>query len=782
MALALLALAAGTRAGTAPWARTETREPCAGFDLLRRPFFGDLHVHTRCSADAYIFGTRVTPHEAYDFMRGVASVTLADDNEDQTRSAHIQRPLDFGAVTDHSEFLGEVNLCSTPGFIAYDDMQCQILRQAEPNPADQFVPIALWQYLVGSLTPPRTSHIFCDLPGVDCDAAAVSVWQEMQTAAEAAYDRSATCGFTSFVAYEHTASPLGRHMHRNVIFRNEHVPAIALSHLETYAGGTPQGLWSAIETQCLNAGTGCDALLIPHNSNLSEGRQFSDPADAAEAARRQVLEPLVEIHQQKSASECRFDRLAGIGAGTADELCTFEQRIGSHEGPGPQQPIATYPLRNMVRNALKDGLLFEQTLGANPFRFGFIGSTDNHNGTGGVVDESGWQGGEGNNDSSPARQISEDDRNNPGGLAVVWAEENSRDAIFDALRRRETYATSGTRPVIRFFAGNLDGVACGSSDLVHAAYLSGTPMGGEIGPLRGDASPRFVVWAMKDPGTLAEPGTDLQRIQIVKGWVDAAGQTHEHVFDVAGDATLGAVDPATCTPTGAGFADLCTTWEDPTFVRGERAFYYVRLLENPTCRWSTLVCRSVGVDPLSPDCATQAAAAGPDFADCCLGPGNDPYMEPIIQERAWTSPIWYRPDGIARLKARIRFGQRPGHDVLALKAWLGDDTSLDPATNDLIIRVSDAATIFEVTVPAGRLGRGTSGPRVVRIPGVGRISLTGRAKPGPLIRLTSVPLDLSQVDRTDHMLTVTIESALYRLRHTRLWAAAGRGLATTTAP
>src|SRR5262249_53925648 len=159
-----------------------------------------------------------------------------------------------------------------------------------------------------------------------------------------------------------------------------------------------------------------------------------------------------------------------------------------------------------VRNVLKDGLLFEQTLGANPFRFGFIGSTDTHNGTGGNTDEADWTGGGGNGDSSPARQIGDEVRNNPGGLAVAWAEENSRDAVFAALGRREPYATSGTRPVVRFFAGNLDGVTCGSSDLVHAAYLGGTPMGGEMGPLRGDASPRFVVWAMKDPGTIVNPG------------------------------------------------------------------------------------------------------------------------------------------------------------------------------------------------------------------------------------------------------------------------------------
>jgi len=193
---------------------------------------------------------------------------------------------------------------------------------------------------------------------------------------------------------------------------------------------------------------------------------------------------------------------------------------------------------------------------------------------------------------------------NPGGLTAVWAEENSRDALFDALRRRETYATSGTRPVVRFFGGDLAGVTCDSPTLVRDAYATGTPMGGELGAVRGGRSPRFLVWAMKDQ-------TNLQRIQIVKGWVDADGQTHEQVFDVAGSAINGAtIDPATCAPGGPRAAELCTVWRDPDFDRRRRAFYYARVLENPTCRWSTFVCKAAGVEPLGTDCATQAAAAG----------------------------------------------------------------------------------------------------------------------------------------------------------------------------
>ena len=764
-------------AATPPWQRTESRVPCASFDPLRTPFFGDLHIHTHFSADAYIFGTRVGPPDAYAFARG-APITLADDNEAQTRSTRLDRPLDFAAVTDHSEFFGEVLLCDTPSSSVYNDPMCQMLRQSD-SPDQQMFPIILWQAPDGEPVPMH--HPFCNEPGVDCGAASVSVWQQMQAAAEGAYDRTAACAFTTFLGYEYTASPFGAHLHRNIIFRNDRVPPTVSSYIETGAAGIPQGFWTAIENTCLNAGFGCDAVIIPHNSNLSGGMQWGDPADANEALRRQTLEPLAEIHQIKGNSECRFDRLAGAGAGTADELCTFEQRENAQEGPqGNPVPIDQYPRRNMIRNTLKDGLALEDRLGANPFRLGFVGSTDNHDGAAGSVAESGWAGGMGNNDSSPARQIGSNVRNNPGGLAVAWAEENSRDALFSALRRRETYATSGTRPIVRFFAGNLTGVVCGSQTLVHDAYVSGAPMGGEIGAVRGGRSPIFVVWAAKDPGTIDAPGTDLQRVQIVKGWVDASGATHEQVFDVAGDPHNGAdVDPATCTPRGQGARDLCAVWRDPAFNREERAFYYARVLENPTCRWSTRVCKAAGVDPFAPDCATQAASAGSAFTDCCSGPGNDAFLDPMIQERAWTSPIWYQPDGIARVRGRVRYGTRPASDRLALAMRLGRRApELDPTRNDIVLRVSDDDDILAVTIPAGTLV--AAGARRVVLPAprgpVAKATLTlGRQVQ---LRLTTVRTDLSNADRNDHMVTVALGAGVYRTSHTRLWAASGSTLAT----
>src|SRR5262245_15725752 len=211
LAIVLLSIPAGsTRAGTPPWRQTESREPCASFDPLRNPYFGDLHIHTRFSADAYIFGTRVGPPDAYAFARG-AAIPLTDDDEQQTRSARIDRPLDFAAVTDHSEFFGEVLLCDTPGSLVYDTHQCELLRQVD-SPDQQFLPTVAWLFPAGIPNP--THHAFCTDPGVDCGAAAVSVWQQMQAAAEGAYDRTAACSFTSFLGYEYTASPLGAHLHR----------------------------------------------------------------------------------------------------------------------------------------------------------------------------------------------------------------------------------------------------------------------------------------------------------------------------------------------------------------------------------------------------------------------------------------------------------------------------------------------------------------------------------------------------------------------------------------
>jgi len=767
------------RSAPPPWQRSESRADCDDFDLLRRPHFGDLHVHTSYSADATIFGTRTTPRDAYVFATG-GEIALSDAMEQSTRRAHIDRPLDFAAVTDHSEWLGEVRLCSDPASTVYDIEECRLLRQTE-DPGDRFLITVRWLFPAGIPDPPP-SLPFCESEGVDCDLAAGSAWEDVQIAAEEAYDRSAACSFTTFVGYENTASLLGRHRHRNVIFRNANVPVLPASQLETDAGGFPQGLWDAIEDDCTGADSGCDAVIIPHNSNLSGGEQFMDPLDRADAQRRQDFEPLVEIFQHKGASECRFDRLVGVGVGSEDELCTFEQLRSAHELPGTPPPsIDEYPARNLVRNALKDGLLFEQELGANPFQMGFIGSTDTHNSTPGNTEEEQWEGAQGSDDATPERRVADNVRNNPGGLAVVWAEENSRDALFAALRRRETYATSGTRPILRFFAGELSDTQCDDRDFTATAYRGGTPMGGEIGDTGVDGGPRFAVLATKDPGSDETPGTDLRRLQIIKGWVDADGQTHERVFEVAGDPSPAQIDPATCTATQPGFTTLCALWQDPDFDPTQHAFYYARLLENPTCRWSTLECRRLGVDPFAADCAAQAQNAGAGLDTCCVHEEDDPFRERVVQERAWSSPIWYRPEAIATIDGGFRFAA--SGDSLDLDIVIGAlPRDADPSRDGFRLVLDDNTEIYTVDLDGQAFVPRADGPGyeirddVAARTGIHDLQIELDAQRRANVHLAVDGLDLRTTVRRDHFVRLRLSIGDYRAVQSRLWTATGDSL------
>ena len=391
---------------------------------------------------------------------------------------------------------------------------------------------------------------------------------------------------------------------------------------------------------------------------------FSDPANEEDALNRLYFEPLVELVQHKAASECRFDRLLGLGVATEDKLCDFEQTetdnlsmLGSVFGElrtDEAAPVAIgdFGRRNMVRNVLKDGLQLEKESGINPFKLGFIGSTDTHSATPGAAEEDNYVGHLGRRDSG-YRNVQDHFFDNPGGLAVVWAEENSRDSIFAGMRARETYATSGTRPLVRFFAGaKYAADMCSDQQMVEKAYAGGVPMGGEIFGYRD--SPVFLVSASKDVGSPGHPGTDLQRIQIIKGWLDNQGRTHERVFDVAGSASQRAgVDPENCATVGKGHSQLCRVWRDPDYQQGQRAFYYARVLENPSCRWSTLQCQAAGVNPFDQNCSAQAerkniasrdaGAIGDVWGKCCLNPDNEPFYSPTLQERAWTSPIWVNP-------------------------------------------------------------------------------------------------------------------------------------------
>jgi hypothetical protein len=634
----LLPFAQGIDCSSTPRAVEAGREPCLAYHANRAPFFGDTHSHTTYSFDAVLADTRSGPREAYAYAAGGPLPMPPYDAQGQSlRSTQLQRPLDFAIVTDHSEFFGEPLVCLDPTSAGYANLPCLLFRSSIGLPPGPTIPIG-FVFIAAPLIDavPVRNSLICGPTGADCRQRSESVWLDIQAAAEEAYDRTSACSFTSFVGYEWTANTAQRNLHRNVIFRSEVVPAEPTSYFEAQ---TPQQLWAGLQSTCIDALPGCDAVAIPHNPNLAGGVMFETADGTAEGnALRARWEPLVEIMQHKGESECR------TGVGTNDESCGFEKLPFTALGQA-RDPNAVHPPLNFVRNALLEGLVEEGESGVNPFRMGFVGGTDTHSASPGGVEEDNYAGHLGFAESRPDYRLATFNvipggvDGNPGGLAVLWAEENARDALFRAMKRREAYATSGTRPVVRFFAGyELPPDMCQAADYADAGYRGGVPMGGVLPRCTSCTpsppnSPRFSVLAMQDPGSPGSPGTPLQRVQIVKGWTDATGAPQEAVYDVAGDAGNGAsVDTGTCTPQGAGAASLCAVWQDPDFDPDERAFYYARVLENPTCRWSQWECVRAGIT-----CdGTTPSTVG--FEACC-----NPSVPKTVQERAWTSPIWYAP-------------------------------------------------------------------------------------------------------------------------------------------
>jgi hypothetical protein len=630
-ALLLACAVLAASAGEPPFARTETREPCARYEPLRQPLFGDTHVHTAFSFDAWGQGTLAGPREAYRFARGeqTGMQPYTPDGRPRT-SIQLRRPLDFAVVTDHSDLLGETQMCQDPKLPGYGSLVCRVVRRF---PKLGYVLVN--GHVYSSEHPVRYS--FCGKDGAACREAGRGPWREIQDAAEAYYDRSPACKLTTFVGYEWTGMPAGDNLHRNVIFRNAVAQTYPTTYIET---PTAEGLWQALETECLAAGNGCDVLAIPHNSNVSNGRMFTSvrsdgsPLDADGARQRARLEMLVEVTQHKGDSECR--------AGAADELCGYEKltmaRMMDMSGVGGDAPL---PPNLYVREALGLGLVLGQKLGVNPYQLGIIGSTDTHLATPGAVDEDQFRGHAAGTVSVRWGVPPYPDRSdfNPGGLAVFWAEENSRDAIFAAMRRREAYGTSGPRMIVRLFGGwDYSEDLCGDAEFAAKGYAGGVPMGGELPQppeARAQGAPRLAVWALRDPGGNGAPSTPLQRIQIVKGWA-AGGESHERVYDVAGDPKAGAgLDLHSCTP-APGADQLCRVWTDPDFDAKAPAFYYARVVENPSCRWNTYACNAHHVDCAHPESVPRELAA------CC-----DANVPKSIQERAWTSPIWYSPPAAA---------------------------------------------------------------------------------------------------------------------------------------
>ncbi len=614
----------------------------AGLEGQRYAYFGDLHVHTTYSMDAFQFGTLATPDDAYRYAQG--EVIKHPGGFDM----QLQRPLDFYAVTDHGIYLGVVRAGADTSteISGYPAMQSIHNLNAAENLTLESVPTRNFRAFIGQFTraiagsEPLKSEV---------DRIMRSTWADEIQAADRHYQPGK---FTTFAAYEFsTTKPDGGSMHRNVVFRDtESLPAMPFNRLMSL---DPEDLWNWMDD--LREDEGVESLAIPHNSNKSNGQMFAlttwagDPMTLEHNEKRMRNEPLVEITQVKGTSETH------PALSMNDEWAGFE--IDPYVAGGGGLRIAK-PAGGYVRDAMKQGLALEAAGQGNPFQYGFIGSSDTHTGAG-SFDESNFFSKIGLLDSTPELRgsvpISDEDLEvlqltdanesmfyvapdgrryllrNPSvygasGLAAVWAEQNTRESIYDAFRRKETFATSGPRMRVRFFAGyDLDDAMLNEADGMARAYAQGVPMGSDLMAKSGGA-PGFMVWAARD--SMSAP---LQRVQIIKGWI-AEGKPRERVFDVVCSDGL-AVDPEThrCPDNGAkvnvsdcaisadrGAGELKTLWQDPEFDEKQKAFYYARVLENPTCRWSTWDAIRAGVPPRE-------------------------NLGVLIQERAWSSPIWLTP-------------------------------------------------------------------------------------------------------------------------------------------
>lgn len=604
-------------------------EPQAAANPQRNAYFGELHLHTAYSMDANVFGTNIDPRGAYRFAKGEPMEVGRTGIQQR-----IAAPLDFAAVTDHAEGMGLMSQCYTPGSGSYWTLDCVGIRY-------KILPVfpRLFKANVQS-GDVHATYIAgpCGADGRKCIDAAHTVWEDIQNAANEHYQPGK---FTTFNGFEYSPTlSRGGMLHRNVIFRGAKVPPTVFGAADGFA----EDLLRWLDVQCTGA---CKALAIPHNPNFSWGLMFGDtnanatPLTRENLALRAKYETLVEIFQAKGSSEC------ARGVGNSDEECGFENlfracKPGEEDMIDPKTGIHTVQCvaqNDMVRNVLKRGLTEEKKWGFNPFKLGFVGGTDNHNAMPGDTAEKGYNGHAAPNDSTPELRLGMKETIvtkslglpttgiNPGGLTGVWAEKNTREDIWDGLKRRETWGTSGTRLRVRFFGGfGLPADLHTQPNMVQTAYAKGVPMGGDLQAAPAGNAPAFVVWAMRDANS-----APLQRIQIVKGWTEGDA-TKEAVYDVAcSDGLKPDAKTHRCPDNGAkvnlqdcsisqgkGAAELSTTWKDPDFHAKDSAFYYVRVLENPVCRYSQYDALKLGV----------AHPAG---------------FPATVQERAWSSPIWYTP-------------------------------------------------------------------------------------------------------------------------------------------
>ena len=598
--------------------------PYAGRDFPTTPWFGDTHLHTAFSFDAGAFGARLSPADAYRFARG-EQVTASSG-----QPVKLSRPLDFLVVADHSDNMGFFPdlLAGKPALLAdpFGRRWYDMIQAGQGGAAALEI---IFKFSDGTL-PPALVYTPQSRPYHDA-------WQATIEAAEQA---NTPGRFTAFIGYEWTSNTGGNNLHRNVIYRDGGDRAgqmVPFTTTKPQGSDDPRELWkwmTAYEQK-----TGGSVLAIAHNGNLSNGRMFpliesftGKAVNREYAEQRALRERLYEVTQTKGDGE------AHPYLSPNDEFADFEtwdrSNLDASVAKKPEMLEFEY-----ARSALKNGLLLGRRLGRNPYQFGMIGSSDAHTGLA-AMEEDNFFGKTTPQEPSPER-LTKTFVANPksgvtvmdwevasAGYAAVWAEENTRESLWDAMHRRETYATTGSRMIVRFFGG-FDFASADAQDRLPArvGYAKGVPMGGELHAAPAGRAPSFLVAALKDPF-----GANLDRYQIVKGWLDAKGKLHEQVYDVAWsgerepDPATGklpsvgnTVDVAKATWTNTiGATELSAVWTDPDFDPKEPAFYYGRVIEIPTPRWTSYDVARYGNTPL-------------------------PGTRMTVTERAYTSPIWYVP-------------------------------------------------------------------------------------------------------------------------------------------